>query len=110
MIRTYVAFFAACAAGLAAGTTPTIDESLSMKAVGGAQISPDGRYVAYTVQQANWEENEFVTQIWLANTTTGERIQLTAGKKSSGNPQWSPDSRRLESGDHCGLPLDFLPA
>jgi hypothetical protein len=34
-----------CSAALA-GTTPTIDESLSMKAVGAAQISPDGRYVA----------------------------------------------------------------
>ena len=63
--------------------------------MGGSQISPDGRFVAYTVQQANWDENEFVTQIWLANVSSGERLQLTSGKKSSGNPQWSPDSRRL---------------
>src|SRR5712692_6603403 len=40
--------------------TPAIDQSLSMKSVQDARISPDGRYVAYTVQQANWEENEFV--------------------------------------------------
>ena len=66
-----------------------------MKSVAGAQISPDGRYVAYTVQQANWEENDFVTQIWVAVTATGERYQLTSGKKSSTGPQWSPDSRRL---------------
>ena len=37
-----------------------------MKSVAGAQISPDGRYVAYTVQQANWDENDFYTQIWIA--------------------------------------------
>ena len=50
-----------CAAAGAAGIpVPTIDESLSMKSVAGAQISPDGRYVAYTVQQANWDENDFV--------------------------------------------------
>src|SRR5206468_8444999 len=61
----------------------------------GAQISPDGRYVAYTVQQANWDENDFVTQIWIVQTATGERYQLTSGKKSSGGPQWSPDSRRI---------------
>ena len=85
-----------CAAAFAAGTSvPTIDESLSMKSVSGAQISPDGRYVAYTVQQANWDENEFVTQIWIAVPATGERYQLTSGKKSSSGPQWSPDSRRL---------------
>ena len=40
--------------------TPSIEQSLGMKSVSGAQISPDGRFVAYTVQQANWEEDEFV--------------------------------------------------
>lgn len=82
----------AFAAGLA---TPTIDQSLSMKSVSGAQISPDGRYVAYVVAQTNWEENDFVQQIWISQTSTGERYQLTSGKKSSTAPQWSPDSRRL---------------
>src|SRR5579872_1830798 len=87
------AFF--CFSAAFAASTPTIDESLSMKSAGGAQISPDGRFVAYAVQQANWDENDFISQIWLANTATGDRFQLTSGKKSSGNPQWSPDSRRL---------------
>jgi dipeptidyl aminopeptidase/acylaminoacyl peptidase len=76
-------------------STPTIDESLSMRSVSSAQISPDGRYVAYVVRSTNWEENEFTQQIWIAQTATGERYQLTSGKKSSIAPQWSPDSRRL---------------
>jgi dipeptidyl aminopeptidase/acylaminoacyl peptidase len=80
---------------LAAASVPTIDESLSAKSVMAAQISPDGRYVAYVVQQADWEDNEFATQIWIAVTATGERYQLTSGKKSSSGPQWSPDSKRL---------------
>src|SRR5438045_4096044 len=80
---------AACAAGIA---VPTIEESLGMKSVAGAQISPDGRFVAYTVQQANWDENDFYTQIWMAMPSTGERYQLTSGKKSSSGAQWSPDS------------------
>src|SRR5271165_6746106 len=83
------------AMAFAAGTVPTIDESLGMKSVSNAQISPDGRYVAYMVQQANWEENDFLTQIWIAIPATGERYALTSGKKSAGAPQWSPDSRRL---------------
>src|ERR1051326_2318520 len=92
--RASVAAFA-CAAAFAAGSTPTIEDSLNMKSVAGAQISPDGRYVAYSVQQANWDENDFVSQIWIAVPSTGERYQLTSGKKSSTAPQWSPDSRRL---------------
>src|SRR5271170_5410044 len=75
--------------------TPTIDESLSMKSPSDAQISPDGRYVAYTVQQANWDENEFVQQVWIADVAAGERYQLTSSKKSSQRPRWSPDSKRL---------------
>ncbi|MDP8981737.1 MAG: S9 family peptidase [Acidobacteriota bacterium] len=78
-----------------AAQVPTIDQSLSMKTPGGARISPDGRYVAYTVQQANWEENSFDSQIWIALPATGVRYQLTSGKKSSQNPRWSPDSKRL---------------
>jgi dipeptidyl aminopeptidase/acylaminoacyl peptidase len=95
MVRPASLTFILCAAALAAGTVPTIDEALSMKSVAGAQISPDGRFVAYTVQQANWDENDFVQQIWVAMMATGERYQLTSGKKSSTGPQWSPDSRRL---------------
>jgi len=83
----------ACA--LASAQTPTIDQSLGMQSVQSAGISPDGRYVAYTVQQTDWEDDEFVQQIWLAMVSTGERYQLTSGKKSSQNPKWSPDSKRL---------------
>ncbi len=86
---------AALAVFTAFAQTPSIDQSLSMKSVGGAQISPDGRYVAYTVQQANWDENEFADQIWIAVVASGERYQLTSGKKSSQNPRWSPDSKRI---------------
>jgi dipeptidyl aminopeptidase/acylaminoacyl peptidase len=96
MLRTLPVLFLFCPAAFpATPATPTIDQSLSMKSVAAAQISPDGKYVAYTQVQTNWEENEFVPQIWIAVTATGERYQLTSGKKSSNGPVWSPDSRRL---------------
>ena len=99
MFRKVLPVFLPVLCALAAdAVTPTIDQSLSMKSVGGAQISPDGRYVAYSVTQTNWDENDFVQQIWIAVTATGERYQLTSGKKSSAAPQWSPDSRRLAFG------------
>src|SRR5580658_7962829 len=79
----------------ASATAPTIDESLSMKSVSGAQISPDGKYVAYSVTQTDWDGDDFVSQIWIAVIATGERYQLTSGKKAATGPQWSPDSRRL---------------
>jgi dipeptidyl aminopeptidase/acylaminoacyl peptidase len=96
MARNVLSIVLVCAAAAAAPlATPTIEQSLSMKTVSGAQISPDGRFVAYVVRQTNWEENEYTQQIWVAQTATGERYQLTSGKKSSTSPQWAPDSRRL---------------
>ena len=75
--------------------TPTIDQSLAIRTVSSPRVSPDGRFIAYLVSEANWDENEFVTQIWIAMTSTGERYQLTHNRKSSSGPEWSPDSRRL---------------
>jgi dipeptidyl aminopeptidase/acylaminoacyl peptidase len=75
--------------------TPTIEQSLNLKSAGGPQISPDGRFVAYQVQETNWEENAFETELWVAVTVTGETYRLTNSRKSSSNPQWSPDSKRL---------------
>jgi dipeptidyl aminopeptidase/acylaminoacyl peptidase len=77
------------------GKTPTVEQSLGMKNVNSPRISPDGRLVAYQVQEANWEENAFENEIWITNVASGERYQLTNAKKSSTNPQWSGDSKRL---------------
>src|SRR6185369_14311770 len=77
---------------------PTIDELLTLKSVGGAQISPDGKWVAYTVTSGDFKQDAFLTQVWLAEagTAAGSRnIQLTRGEKSSTNPKWSPDGKWL---------------
>src|SRR5258706_2129044 len=78
-----------------AAQTPTIEQSLNFKTVSSPRISPDGRYIAYVVSETNWEDNSFETQIWMSMTATGERYQLTHAKKSSSDPRWSPDSKRL---------------
>src|SRR5215475_9228030 len=74
---------------------PTVDDLLNVKSLGGAQISPDGKYVAYTVSETDWKQAAFVNHIWLAETATGKTFQLTRGEKSAGNPQWSPDGQWL---------------
>jgi dipeptidyl aminopeptidase/acylaminoacyl peptidase/tetratricopeptide (TPR) repeat protein len=73
--------------------TPAFKEVLSLKSPGSSIISPDARYVVYTVTETDWEKNEYKTQLWLANISTGEKFQLTYSDKSSSNPQWSPDSK-----------------
>jgi len=74
---------------------PSIDELLTIKTIGGAQISPDGSLVAYTVTNGDFKQDAFVTQIWLVDAGAGRNIQLTRGEKSSTNPRWSPDGSWL---------------
>ncbi len=74
---------------------PTVDDLLNVKSAGGAQISPQGDRVAYTVTETDFKQDAFVTQIWLADVRTGSTVQLTRGDKSAGNPQWSRDGSWL---------------
>ena len=78
-----------------AGHIPTVDELLQVKSAGAAEISPDGKWVAYTVNEADFKQDAFVTHIWLAATAPRRTVQLTSGSKSDGNPRWSPDGKRL---------------
>ncbi len=74
---------------------PTAEQALSFKSPGMARISPDGTMVVYSVREADWEQNEFVSQLWIAPVSGAAPYQLTRGKASAGNPRWSPDSKRI---------------
>ena len=72
---------------------PGIEDLLALKTVGGAQISPDGRWVVYGVTAPDFEQDAFVTQLWIVPASGGRPLQLTRGQKSVGGAHWSPDSR-----------------
>jgi len=76
-----------------ASTTPTIDQSLEWQAAFNPKISPDGKRVVYEVQKTNWEENAFERNLWIGEIANGEAHALTTAKKSSTNPEWSPDGK-----------------
>jgi dipeptidyl aminopeptidase/acylaminoacyl peptidase len=100
---TLATLLVACGVTLGAQTAPvalptpapSIDQILSLKRAGSPELSPDGRWVAYTVRDANWDDNAYETQIWIADAATGASRQLTSSKKSSLSPAWSPDGSRL---------------
>src|SRR3954465_14981341 len=74
---------------------PTVDQILSLKRAASPEISPDGRSVAYTVRETNWDDNAYETEIWLADVATGTNRQLTNANKSSQSPAWAPDGSKL---------------
>ena len=72
---------------------PSYDEVIGLKRPGGVSLSPDGSLVAFTVNETNWDDNAYETEIYLVPAAGGEPIQLTRGKKSSTSPAWSPDGK-----------------
>src|SRR5437867_8932822 len=73
----------------------TIDDYLALKAVGDPQLSPDGRWVAYTVTEYSLKDNRGTTRIWLADVATGQAREVTAGPGSDRQPRWAPDGKLL---------------
>jgi dipeptidyl aminopeptidase/acylaminoacyl peptidase len=73
----------------------TLAESLSRTSIRAPAISPDARSVAYLQRETNWQENEFVWQLWRVDVGSGRAVQLTRGKKSVASAAWSPDGRWL---------------
>ena len=75
----------------------TVDDLLSLRGVGGARISPDGRLVAFEVAAAyhGTHAEPRGTAIWLVEAATGYARQLTTGTARNTAPAWSPDGRNL---------------
>jgi dipeptidyl aminopeptidase/acylaminoacyl peptidase len=73
----------------------TFEAFIGMKVVGDPQVSPDGKYVAYTVTEYSLQDNRGTTRIWLAEVTSGQSRAFTSGPGSDRQPRWSPDGRNL---------------
>src|SRR2546426_3342375 len=68
----------------------TIGDYLALKSVGNPQLSPDGKWVAYTVTEQSLKDNRGMTRIWLADVASGAVRQLTAGPGSDRQPRRAP--------------------
>lgn len=75
----------------------TPEAMIQYKRLLGTAISPDGKWVAYTVSEPmmEGEKSEFRTHIFLASADGKTDFQFTQGDKSCTNPQWSLDGKWL---------------
>ncbi len=92
-----VSVFLLALSSIAAGQnrTYTIEDLLKVRRVGDPQISPDGRRVAFTIGDVNFDANKVVTQIYVTPIEGGEPKQLTSGEQSSTSPRWSPNGKKI---------------
>ena len=72
----------------------TFKDLISLHRVSEPQISPDGKWIAYSVATPDLEANHSVRDIWVVAAAGGEARQLTRGG-SDMRARWSPDGKKL---------------
>ncbi|HEY0701247.1 MAG TPA: S9 family peptidase [Candidatus Acidoferrales bacterium] len=83
------------AANAAAKRLLTVDDYFRFKEVDDPQVSPDGKWVSYTVKTANLKDDKNNERIWMVPASGGTAMALTAEKSSSSHGRWSPDGKYL---------------
>lgn len=73
----------------------TVDDLFRIKRVAGPQVSPDGKWVAYTVSTTNLKEEKSESQLWVTAVSSGEAIPMTAKGTSASQPRFSPDGKYI---------------
>jgi dipeptidyl aminopeptidase/acylaminoacyl peptidase len=63
-----------------------------MRSVAQAAISPDGKFVAYTVLRFDRPGRPW-PQMWVLDVASGKSIRIGGEQDASGSAVWSPDSR-----------------
>ena len=79
--------------------TITHEDVFLSKRVGSPAISPDGRWVAFSVTEPSYTEGEQVSDLWLVPLDgSAEPRRLTNSKGGESGVDWSHDSRRIAFG------------
>jgi dipeptidyl aminopeptidase/acylaminoacyl peptidase len=73
----------------------TVDDMHKLHDVRDVQISPDGKWVAYTVSSVDIAADKSDTDVWMTSWDGTEQLRLTSSPESENAPRWSPDGRYL---------------
>jgi len=83
--------FALAFSSMAFDRVPDIEDLIGLETT---RISPDGKWIAYTVAAADFDKDAYVSQIWIVDLS-GNRFPLTRCAKPSTRPRWSPGGKWL---------------
>ena len=95
--RTLALLFLLAATPILAQKQSLTHETLYlMKRVGAPSISPDGKWVVFSVTEPSYDDKENVSDLWIVPADgSAQPRKLTSMKAGESDPVWAPDSRRI---------------
>ncbi len=76
----------------------SVHDMLAMDRIYDPQVSPDGKWIVFTLRTTDLEANQGRTDLWLIGTDGSSLRRLTSHPAADFNPRWSP----------CGQLIWFL--
>jgi dipeptidyl aminopeptidase/acylaminoacyl peptidase len=73
----------------------TFEDMMQMKRLGETAVSPDGKWLAYSVTTVNLDQNTKTAELWLQKIEGGDPIQLAVAKPNDSGLQFAPDGKRI---------------
>ncbi|HXB19954.1 MAG TPA: S9 family peptidase [Candidatus Solibacter sp.] len=102
MFRTHKLYFAIVllSASLALGQSATkrtlrVDDMHRFQDVRDVQISPEGKWVAYTLNSVDTTADKSDSDVWMVSWDGSQQVRLTSSPENETAPRWSPDGHYL---------------
>jgi len=67
---------------------------MKLKRVGEPEVSPDGKWVIFSVVDVDLEANTKTPHIWIVPTAGGQEREIIADQDAD-RPRWAPDGKRF---------------
>jgi dipeptidyl aminopeptidase/acylaminoacyl peptidase len=72
----------------------TFEDMMKLKRVGEPEVSPDGKWVIFSVVDVDLDANTKTPHIWIVPTAGGEEREIIADQDAD-RPRWAPDGKRF---------------
>src|SRR3984893_17359248 len=72
----------------------TFEDMMKLKRVGEPEVSPDGKWVIFSVVEVNLEANTKTPHIWVVPLAGGQEREIIADQDAD-RPRWAPDGKRF---------------
>jgi dipeptidyl aminopeptidase/acylaminoacyl peptidase len=72
----------------------TFEDMMKLKRVGDPQVSPDGKWVIFSVVDVDLAANTKTSHIWIVPTAGGQEKEIISDQDAD-RPRWAPDGKRF---------------